>query len=155
MRRICRRCANGVAGAVLGLALTLGGCAQDLLPPPDAPRRATDEELNVYPANYKTDILGAMHAYLNDPTGIRDAGIAEPALKSIGGNNRYVVCVRFNGKKSGNVYAGVKEIAGVFLAGKFDRFVDTGRAEQREQQQHNECAGAAYAPFPELQKLSR
>ncbi len=38
-------------------------------------------ELNEYPANYKSEILSAMHAYLNDPTGIRDAAISEPALK--------------------------------------------------------------------------
>ena len=87
-----------------------------------------------------------MHAYLNDPTGVREAGIAEPALKSVGGNQRYVVCVRFNGKKTGNAYAGVKEIAAVFMAGRFDRFVDPAK---------EQCAGATYAPFPELQKLTR
>ena len=65
-----------------------------------------------------------MHAYLNDPTGIRDAGISEPAIKPVGGIQRYVVCVRFNGKKRGNEYAGVKEVAAVFLVGRFDRFVE-------------------------------
>ena len=40
-----------------------------------------------------------MHAYLNDPTGIRDAGISDPALKSVGNLQRYVVCLRFNAKK--------------------------------------------------------
>jgi len=29
---------------------------------------ASDEEINIYPANYKPDILAAVHAYLNDPT---------------------------------------------------------------------------------------
>jgi len=127
-------------------AVALGGCANDLLPAAGGPPRAGDDEINVNPANYRPEILGAMHAYLNDPTGIRDAGIAEPALKSVGGNTRYVVCVRFNGKKTGNVYAGVKEIAAVFVAGRFDRFVDQAK---------EPCAEAAYKPFPELQKLAR
>ena len=57
-----------------------------------------------------------------------------------------MVCVRFNGKKAGNEYAGVREIAAVFVAGRFDRFVDQAK---------EQCAGAVYAPFPELEKLSR
>jgi hypothetical protein len=105
----------------------------------------TDEELNVPPANYKTDILGAMHAYLIDPTGIRDSAISTPAVKPVGNSQRYIVCLRFNAKR-GNSYAGVKEVAAVFVYGRFDRFVDTA---------HEACADAAYAPFPELGKLTR
>ncbi len=140
-----RRMSFGRVSPFIGLALLCGGCAQELLPS-GGPPHASEEEINIYPANYKPDILGAMHAYLNDPTGVREAGIAEPAVKSVGGNNRYVVCVRFNGKKTGNAYAGVKEIAAVFMAGRFDRFVDQAK---------EQCAGATYAPFPELQKLTR
>jgi hypothetical protein len=40
----------------------------------------------------------------------------------------------------------VKEVAAVFVYGRFDRFVDTA---------HEACADAAYAPFPELGKLTR
>jgi hypothetical protein len=140
-RRSCRRS----LGAALAAALLLAGCSNDLLPS-GGPPRAADDEINTYPANYRPEILGAMHAYLNDPTGIRDAGIADPALKSVGGNTRYVVCVRFNGKKAGNAYAGVKEIAAVFLVGRFDRFVDQAK---------EQCAETTYKPFPELQKLAR
>jgi hypothetical protein len=129
-----------LAGLILGLAFVLGACSHH------APATADDSEINTPPADYKRDILSAMHAYLNDPTGIRDAEIAEPALKTVGSFQRYVVCLRFNAKKRGNEYAGVKEIAAVFLVGRFDRFVD------KVQEQ---CAGATYAPFPELQKLSR
>jgi hypothetical protein len=156
-RQSMQRCVRGGLGsAIVGLAVLLGGCSHNPLAPDPVAAGAADEEINVYPANYKPDILGAMHAYLNDPTGIRDAGIAEPALKSVGGNTRYVVCVRFNAKKKGNVYAGVKEIAAVFLAGRFDRFAETGREGGREtgREEHSACTGATYAPFPELQKLS-
>jgi hypothetical protein len=134
---------NGVrrrfAGLLFGLMLVLDACAE--------PRRvADDSELNVYPANYKAEILAAMHAYLNDPTGIRDAGLSEPMIKSVGSDNRYLVCVRFNGKRRGSEYAGVKDVGALFIAGRFDRFIESVR---------EQCAGAAYAPFPELGKLTR
>ncbi len=99
---------------------------------------------NEYPTNYKGDILAAMHVYLNDPTGIRDAAITEPALKDAGGPTRYMVCLKFNPKKNAIDYAGVKEVAAVYLAGRFDHFIETPK---------ELCAGAAYAPFPELQNL--
>jgi len=130
-------------GLVAGLSLVLGACAHNA---PSTDAAAADSELNRPPTDYKREILGAMHAYLNDPTGIRDAGIAEPALKTIGNTTRYVVCVRFNAKKRGGGYTGAKDIAAVFMVGRFDHFVDKAQ---------EPCAGATYAPFPELQKLSR
>ena len=130
-------------GSLVGLTLALGACGHDYRSIEPVP--PTDEELNVPPANYKTDILGAMHAYLIDPTGIRDSAISTPAVKPVGNSQRYIVCLRFNAKR-GNSYAGVKEVAAVFVYGRFDRFVDTA---------HEACADAAYAPFPELGKLTR
>ena len=110
-------------------------------------RRHSD--IHAFPDNYKADILGAMHAYLNDPSGIRDAAIAAPVLKDVpGSGTRYIVCLRFNGKQSNGTYAGEQQIAAVFLAGRFDEFVDAKTA-------HEPCAGAAYAPFPELEQLKR
>jgi len=124
---------------LLGLMFILNACAETR-------RAADDSEINVYPANYKSEILAAMHAYLNDPTGIREPALSEPVIKSIGNNNRYLVCVRFNGKRRGSEYAGVKDIGALFIAGRFDRFIDSV---------HEQCAGAAYAPFPELGRLER
>ena len=136
-----------LAGIMAGLALIiLGGCAHN----GSETGVPGDPDVNIVPTNYKNDILAAMHAYLSDPTGIRDAGIAEPALKSLGGSKRFVVCVRYNAKKGRNEYIGVKEVAAVFVAGRFDRFVETAHDTAND-----ECAGATYAAFPELEKLSR
>jgi hypothetical protein len=108
-----------------------------------------DSDIHAFPDNYKSDILGAMHAYLNDPSGIRDAAIATPVLKDVpASGTRYIVCLRFNGKQSDGTYAGDQQIAAVFLAGRFDEFVDAKTA-------HEPCGGAAYAPFPELERLKR
>lgn len=139
-----------IAGLILGLTLFLAACAHNHRSS-DAPG-TEDEEINSRPINYKPDILAAMHAYLNDPTGIRDAGISDPSLKAVGGAKRYVVCVRFNAKmrfdakKNSTDYAGVKETAAVFVAGRFDHFAETA---------HELCADATYTPFPELEKLPR
>src|SRR5581483_222833 len=104
--------------ALVGLTLLLGGCASGLNV--GGATAANDPDINVYPANYKPEILGAMHAYLSDPTGIRDAAIAPPALKTVGGSLRYVVCLRFNAKKPPHDnYAGPKELSAVFVAGRF------------------------------------
>jgi hypothetical protein len=128
------------ASVLLGVLL-LGGCGQHSHFDTGT---SGDAGINEYPANYKSDIISAMHAYLNDPTGIRDAAISEPALKPSGNATRYAVCVKFNPKKNAKEYAGVKEVAALFLAGRFDQFVETPR---------EQCTGAAYTPFPELQKL--
>jgi len=131
------------ASLLLGLALVLGACGHHHWLDSD---NAGDDGIHAYPAKYKADILSAMHAYLNDPTGVRDAFIAEPALKStgVGSSTRYIVCLKFNAKKNASEYAGTKEIAASFLAGRFDQFIEIPK---------ELCAGAAYTPFPELQNL--
>ena len=122
---------------LLALIFALGACGHDLVPDGDG-------GINSYPANYKSDVLAAMHAYLNNPTGIRDAAISEPALKWSGNVNRYVACLRFTAKKNASEYGGTREIAAVFMGGRLDRFVDLPKTE---------CAGVTYAAFPELQNL--
>ena len=147
---------NGVhrllAGLIVGGGLLLGACTHGHH---SSDAAGGDDES--YPTNYKTDILAAMHVYLNDPTGIRDAGISAPALQPVGGVKRYVVCLRYNArtrlnaKKGSTDYAGMNETAAVFVGGRFDRFVEkTGEQTALEQ-----CAGETYTPFPELEKLSR
>jgi hypothetical protein len=132
-----------LAAVLIGVALLLGACGHHR--PEDA---GGEEGINAYPTNYKADIIAAMHAYLSDPTGIRDAAISEPTLRSatLTMPARYMACLRFNPKKTATVYDGMHEIAAVFLAGRFDQFID---------QPKDLCAGAAYAPFPELEKLTR
>lgn len=150
------RGANGAclrhAGLLVAAAILLGACAGNQQ---TATADAGDNGVNAYPTNYKSDILGAMHVYLNDPTEVRDAAISEPALKPIGASSalsfssppaHYVVCLRFNAKQGRNGYAGVKDLGAIFIAGRFDRFVERPK---------ELCADAAYAPFPELGKLAR
>jgi hypothetical protein len=138
---------NGAAwrSAILTAAtLLLGACAGHHLG--FGGHQDEDDGINAYPANYKSDILAAMHAYLNDPTGIRDAAISAPVLKTIDYHTHYVACLRFNGKMDIGAYAGDRQIAAVFLAGRFDDFLDVAAAKEP-------CKDAIYAPFPELEAL--
>ena len=146
-----------LAGLLLGLVVVLGGCShgQDFNL---AGGGDDDPGINVRPANYRAEILAAMHAYLNDPIGVRDAGIGEPGIKTISNLKRYAVCVRFNARKSRSEYAGTKEVAAVFIAGRFDRFVDMPRDSGKDsanEPRSTACSDATYTAFPELEKMAR
>lgn len=132
------------AGLLFAATLLLGACAGRHFG--FGGRDGDESGINAYPDNYKSDILAAMHAYLNDPTGIRDAAISQPMLKSVAVGTRYIVCLRFNGKEDNGSYAGDRQIAAEFVAGRFDDFIDVAAAREP-------CAGAAFAPFPELEQL--
>jgi hypothetical protein len=102
----------------------------------------------VVPPNYKQDLLAFLRTYLNDPTQVRDTGVTQPALKRAGPGDRYVACVRYNSRDDRGKYTGVKDGAAIYVSGKLDRFVDGKEALPL-------CKDAAYAPFPELARLTR
>jgi hypothetical protein len=57
-----------------------------------------------FPANYRTEVLAFLRTYLNNPVGVRDAAMAEPVERVVGGRQRYVVCVRFSARESDGGY---------------------------------------------------
>ena len=99
-----------------------------------------------YPANYKAELLAFMKTYLNNPVGVRNAAMADPVQRTVGGRLRYVSCLRYASREFDGTYQGVGERAVVYVDGRLDRIVEKG-AEL--------CAGATYAPFPDLEKLTR
>jgi hypothetical protein len=98
-----------------------------------------------YPQNYRPEVLAFMKTYLNNPVGVKDAAVAEPVQRSVGGRVRYVVCLRYNARNSDGAYPGVRERAILFVDARLDRIVENPEP----------CAGAVYAPFPELQNMAR
>ena len=130
-------------------ALMLGACASDL-EPSAAELRARWDAQNIYPQNYKSDLLAFLRTYLNNPEKVRSATLSPPALKKLGPGDRYVACVRYDARRTDGKYAGMKTGAASYVAGKLDRFFDTP-----PQQVEEMCKGAAYAPFPELERLTR
>jgi hypothetical protein len=105
----------------LCLAATLPGCvsgrSREL-------REEREARINVYPDNYRADILAGLHSYLRDPTHIRNAYLSEPSLQKIGRQNRYAACVRFDARNSDGRYGGSRDVLAVFASGRFDQFID-------------------------------
>lgn len=141
---------NLVTGAgrigILLLAACLAGCAGSGY---DGLAYTADRgvENQPFPANHRAELLALLRTYLNEPRGVREATIAEPAQRKVGGRQRYVVCLRFNARGSvGGAYAGVKERAAVYIDGRLDRIIENPE---------DLCAGASYAAFPELETLTR
>lgn len=137
------------------LAMALAGCASG------RSRELREARNNIYPDNYRADILAGLHSYLSDPTHIRDAYISDPSLQPIGRLNRYAACVRFDARNSDGRYVGSRDVLAVFVAGRFDQFVDDstqlGPANQANPTTivKELCGAAEYKRFPELEAASR
>jgi hypothetical protein len=99
-----------------------------------------------FPTNYKSEILSFMKTYLNNPVGVRDAAMAEPVQRVVGGRLRYVSCLRFTARDAEGNSREPRERAIVFVDGRLDRIVESAS---------EPCAGAVYAPFPDLEKMTR
>ena len=119
------------------LAVSLIGCS-------GSSSKQPEENPNVFPADYKNEILLTMTNTLEDPTKIRDAFISEPALRQAGKEERYVVCVRSDSRNANRNYTGSKDRIGYFYAGHLNQLIDATK---------EQCGNAAYKPFPELEKL--
>ena len=57
-----------------------------------------------YPDNYRAELLAFMRTYLNNPVGVRNAEMAEPVQRTVGGRVRYVACLRFVPRESDGTY---------------------------------------------------
>jgi hypothetical protein len=99
-----------------------------------------------FPGNYKPEMLAFLKTYLNNPVGVREAMIAEPVQRTINGRVRYVSCLRFTERQSDGSYREPRERAVLFVGGRLDRIIPNAS---------EECAGAVYVPFPEMEKMTR
>ena len=132
--------------AILLLPIALGACASS---DEDRSITFTDDRgvsSQPYPNNYRAELLAFMRTYLNDPAGVHDAAMADPVQRTVGGRLRYVSCLRFTPRESDGSYRELRERALLYVDGRLDRMVE---------QASEPCAGVAYAPFPDLEKLTR
>jgi hypothetical protein len=144
-------------GVLLALCLApaLAGCSSG------RSREEREARINIYPANYRADLLAALHTYVSDPTHIREAYVSEPAITPIGKQNRYAACVRFDARNSDGRYVGSRDVLAVFVDGRFDQFIDEstqpGPANQAEPATFvkERCGAAEYKRFPELEAMTR
>jgi hypothetical protein len=99
-----------------------------------------------FPKNYRAEVLAFLKTYLNDPVGVRGAVMAEPVERVVGGRLRYVACLRFSPREADGGYREPRERGFLFVDGRLDRIIENAV---------EPCAGVAYAPFAELEKLTR
>lgn len=99
---------------------------------------------NLVPTDYRREIVNTLQTSLDYPTNIRDAAISDPVLRSTEKDQRYSVCVRENSREFSGEYRGPKEHIGWFYGGHLNQLIDATPGQ---------CAGAAYRPWPELEKL--
>jgi hypothetical protein len=129
--------------ALLLLPVLLAGCAGS----GDGVISFTDDRgvaNQPFPVNYRLELQSFLKSYLNNPVGIRDAEMAEPVQRTVGGRLRFVSCLRYNVRESDGSYRGIREHAVAYVDGRLDRMIENfGDA----------CAGVTYVPFPELEKL--
>ena len=125
------------ASLLSALAMGLIGCT-------GSGSKQPEENPNVFPADYKNEILFTMTNTLEDPTNVRGAFISEPVLRQAGKEERYVVCVRSDSRNANKHYTGSQDRIGYFYAGHLNQLIDATK---------EQCGNAAYRPFPELEKL--
>jgi hypothetical protein len=99
-----------------------------------------------FPDNYRAELLAFMKTYLNNPVGVHDAAMAEPVQRTVGGRLRYVSCLRLTPRESDGSYRNSRERAVLYVDGRLDRVVENAS---------DVCAGAVFAPFPDLEKMTR
>jgi hypothetical protein len=99
-----------------------------------------------FPDNYRPELLAFMRTYLNNPVGVRNAELAEPVQRTVGGRVRYVSCLRFSPREADGTYRETRERAVMYVNGRLDRLAENAS---------EVCAGAVYAPFPEMEKMQR
>jgi hypothetical protein len=92
---------------------------------------------NVFPANYRSTLVTFLRRSLTDRSDFRDVTISEPALKPVGPNQHYLVCVQFDPRGQTNTTK-----AAVYLSGQMSQFIDATP---------EQCADAVYRPFKELE----
>lgn len=132
--------------SLLLLLLPLGACAGGSGEELHLSRSRYSDTAQPFPANYRAELLAFLRTYLNDPTNVRDAAISEPVQRYVGGMRRYFLCVRYNARDSSGRYTGVADRAALYLDGRFDRLIEKPQ---------DFCPAAAYAAFPELERLTR
>ena len=130
--------------AALAFSLALTGCNSEWIGARD---RAITANTTPPGPSYKAEVVAFMRTYLNDPTGVKDAFISEPALRSLESVDRYSLCLRYTARKGpGQPYAASKDSLVLFREGRLDRIIDTAK---------EACKDAAYQPFRELEQLKR
>jgi hypothetical protein len=118
------------------MALAMAACSSS--------SKDAEPDANIFPKDYKLELMNTLQRELEDPTNIRDAFISEPFLTTASREQRYAVCVRSNSRNINRTYTGAKDRIGYFYAGHLNQLIEATA---------DQCAKVAYKPWPELQNI--
>jgi hypothetical protein len=126
---------SGISGAlaaclVIQVLAVVTGCSEI-----GFGRQPEKVDPNVYPENYKKDLLAYLKTHPTEMPNAREAAVSTPALKPFGAESRYVACLR----ASGPDWRKAKMV--IFFSGRINQFIDA---------EGDPCSAAQYQPFPEL-----
>lgn len=116
------------------LAVGFAACSQDKLSMVDP---------NLLPARYKDEILDTLRTVFdkNETQTVTNAMISDLALRPVGSEQRYMVCLRYTAHGTAyNLSANAERIA-FFYGGHLTQLIEASK---------EQCGNAAYKPFPEL-----
>jgi hypothetical protein len=127
-----------MAFALSVLALGLVACSSDS-------DKAALANPNVYPTNYKGTIVATLRELFkkNQTAWVSGALISPPVLSQVGKDQLYTLCVHYTAH-GGSGYVGISTRRGYFYAGHLNQLVPVS---------DDQCAGVAYQPFKELNRL--
>ncbi len=131
---------NAVRAILLpALMLTLAACSS-------GSSKVAAVNPNVYPAQYKQQIIATLRTIFekNETATVSGALISPPVLTPVGNDQRYTLCVRYTAYGVGHDISGGATRRAYFFSGQLNQLIPiTG----------DECAGVAYQPFEELNRL--
>ena len=131
--------------AAILLAVACAACskASDLMDSfTFAQSREKPVEPNIFPADFKTQIIKTMPQIQVDPTNLRGAFYSDPMLDPKGTVSVYTSCVRFEPRDITKQYLGSRDYIAYYYGGRLQQFVPA----------QDQCGYAAYKPFPELEQ---
>src|SRR5262249_46753688 len=109
------------------LVAAVAGCSEfSLWGKPDKPI-----DPNVYPENYKKDVLAYLKAHPAEMLNVREASISAPALRQFGSENRFFACLRVSGPDWR------KDKTVIFYSGGINQFIDA---------EGDQCSAAPHLP---------
>lgn len=129
---------------ILATALLLAACGSNSLTESFTFLQTSEKPLkrDVFPTAFKQEVLSTIPSVVSQRRGIREAYYSDPVMDSK--IDTYFSCVRFNAPNSAGEYEGSKEYAVYYYNGHLNQFVIAPP---------DQCATAAYKPFPELERL--
>jgi hypothetical protein len=128
--------------AILCLLLAFAGAAVGC----SDNKAVSTADTNPFPKDYKIEVVNTLRKLFekNGTIRVTDAVVSDPVLRPVGNEQHYAACVRYtaHGTQAGMI--GSAERIAYFYNGDLNQLIPASK---------EQCAGAVYKPFPELNNV--